>query len=269
MLIFVLVYVFIIGLAIGSFINCFVWRIYKEESLWDRSYCPKCGKKIHWYDNIPVFSFLFLKAKCRNCKKNISWQYPLVEAVTACLFVLVFYFDYSRLMPHMDLGNIFLFNDLNFFLTLIRDWFIVFVAVAIFIYDLRWFIIPDIIILPAIFLVSILNVLLGANPLYLVVLFLAGGSFFLIQFAVSKGKWIGGGDVRLGAFMGVCLARFDYLILSILLSYWVGALISIYLLLSSKRKWTSKLPLGVFLTTGIMLTIFFGDSILRWYFSLI
>src|SRR3989339_707881 len=81
---------FIFGLIIGSFINCLIWRLHEKEGLWNRSYCPKCKHKISWYDNVPVLSFIFLLGKCRNCKEKISYQYPLIELLTAILFAVAF-----------------------------------------------------------------------------------------------------------------------------------------------------------------------------------
>src|SRR3989339_1478799 len=82
--------IFILGLIIGSFLNCLVWRLHVGKTLGGRSQCTRCHKKIFWYDNIPVISFLVLKGRCRHCKKKISWQYPLVELATAILFTLAY-----------------------------------------------------------------------------------------------------------------------------------------------------------------------------------
>ncbi len=79
MIIFITSFVFLLGLIIGSFLNCLIWRLHKKESMLGRSYCPKCGQQIAWYDNIPILSFVFLGGKCRHCRKEISWQYPAVE----------------------------------------------------------------------------------------------------------------------------------------------------------------------------------------------
>jgi prepilin signal peptidase PulO-like enzyme (type II secretory pathway) len=127
-----------IGAVIGSFANCFLWRLHEKETLLNRSYCPKCRKQIAWYDNIPVLSFIALGGRCRQCKKKISWQYPLVEFSTACLFALSFYFVCREFAPGgFDYYSIYLISDHRFILTLARDWLIVFAVTVVFIYDWR------------------------------------------------------------------------------------------------------------------------------------
>ena len=132
MIYYLAINIFILGLIVGSFINCLTWRLYKEESIMGRSYCPKCRKQIAWHDNIPVLSFLFLRGKCRKCKKKISFQYPLVELVTGLLFFGVFLFNSDLLIL-----------DSKFIIQLFRNLFFVSVMVIIFIYDLKWYMILD------------------------------------------------------------------------------------------------------------------------------
>ena len=257
----VLFYIFIFGLIIGSFINCLLWRLHKKESILGRSYCPKCKNQIAWYDNIPVLSFLFLKGKCRKCKKKISWQYPLVELVTGILFGLVFYINFQS----------FNFSLLTFnfqLLTLVRDIFFVSIMVIIFIYDLKWYLILDKITLPAIFIIFVLNIFLGFNYLHLLLAGLIGGGFFLAQFIVSKGRWIGGGDIRLGLLMGVMFS-WPMILLALLLAYLIGSVISIFLVIFGKKKWKSEVPMGIFLTSASIITLFWGDQILAWYLNFI
>lgn len=257
-------FIFLIGLIIGSFLNCFLWRIHENEGLWNRSYCPKCRRQIEWYDNVPILSFIFLRGHCRHCHQSISIQYPLVELVMGLLFSLTFYLSWFGGFSEVGVS----FFDGNFFtLSLVKDWFIVFIAVAIFVYDWRWFLIPDIIILPAVVLVFLLNFYLGNDLLTMVWALLLGGGFFLSQFLLSHGKWIGGGDIRFGAFMGVALGRLDMLFLAIILSYWIGAVVGIFLLVKKKKTWGSQIPLGVFLSMGTLLALFFGKGMLSWYFS--
>ncbi len=249
----------------GSFLNCLIWRIHQGESTWDRSYCPKCKGKIAWYDNIPVLSFLLLRGRCRKCRKAISVQYPLVELAMGILFVLAFfhkvsepfYFDLSYPLESLPL------------LSLVRDWLIIFVCLAILVYDWRWYIIPDIIILPAVVIISIVNIAIGGEFLDILWPALIGGTFFAIQFFVSRGKWIGGGDVRFGVFMGVALADLNLLIVALLLAYWSGALAGVALMAYKKKKWTSRMPLGIFLSLGTVLALFLGKSMIDWYFGLL
>ena len=117
----------VIGLVIGSFLNCLIWRLYKDESLSGRSYCPHCRQTIAWYDNIPLLSFILLGGRCRRCQKTISWQYPLVELATAVLFVLTWQLDMTTQ---------------NFSLQLLRDWLLIVTLIIIFVYDFRWQLVP-------------------------------------------------------------------------------------------------------------------------------
>jgi len=263
MLYLFLSFVFLLGLIIGSFLNCLIWRLYKKEGMWNRSYCPLCRKQIAWYDNIPVFSFIILGGKCRHCRKKISWQYPIVELTVGLLFALAFYLN---LIHIDDFSQIFNFK---FLILNLRDWFLIAVMTVIFIYDLRWYLILDEVTLPALLLVSVANIFLGVGWFGLLVSAIIGGSFFLIQLLVSKGKWIGGGDIRLGLLMGAALGRFDLLIVALMLSYFSGSIVGVGLILLKGKKWNSQVPFGVFLSSATIVTIFGGQAILDWYLGLI
>ena len=124
---------FILGLAVGSFLNCVIYRLEKKKSfIRGRSYCPHCKKTLSWFELIPLMSFILQKAKCLKCKKKISWQYPLVELATGILFVLcIWYFSPNFLLSTFY----FLFSTF---------------LIIIFVYDLKHYIIPDKVIYPAI-----------------------------------------------------------------------------------------------------------------------
>lgn len=251
---------FIIGLAIGSFINCFVWRLHKKETMLGRSYCPKCGKAIAWYDNIPLLSFLFLKGRCRHCHQKISWQYLIVEVATGLLFVLAWYLQKDTL------GFVFLWEN---YLMLIRSWFLISVMIIIFIYDFKWYLILDVITLPAMAIIVVVNLMLGYNFLDLLLAGGIGGGFFLIQFLISRGKWIGGGDIRMGVLMGLSLGNIWHLIVALFLTYIIGSLVGIILILTNKKKWGSQIPLGIFLAVATIITLFWGVDLINWYKGLL
>jgi prepilin signal peptidase PulO-like enzyme (type II secretory pathway) len=265
-----LIFVFIFGLIIGSFLNCLVWRLHKHESLLGWSYCPKCEQQIAWYDNIPVLSFILLGGKCRQCGKPISWQYPVVELMTGLLFVLAFYinFKFSLLEAGQVILNFYSISNFKFQISnLIKDWFLISVMIVIFIYDLRWYLILDIVTLPACLVMLILNLILGFNLWNLLISGIIGGSFFLIQFLVSRGKWIGGGDIRLGLLMGLALG-WPGVVVAIIISYFIGSIVGIGLILAGKKEWGSEVPLGVFLAVGTVITLFWQPEILNWYWNL-
>ncbi|MDI3496552.1 MAG: leader peptidase (prepilin peptidase) / N-methyltransferase [Patescibacteria group bacterium] len=250
-----LAYAFMIGLIIGSFLNCFIWRLYKNESILGRSYCPHCRHKLAWFDNIPLFSFLFLKGKCRYCQKNISWQYPLVEFFTALLFTL-------SLAAMLKAG---IYTPL----LLIHSWLFIFSFILIFVYDLRWQVVPMVFIWPLIVIMFTLNVLLGFSPLILLLIGLAGALFFALQFLLTQGKGLGEGDIWLGFLMGVSLGRFDLLILALILAYFIGAIVGILLLVIYKKKLKTKIALGPFLASGAIIAFLYGNNLLNWYLHLL
>lgn len=265
MVLFVFIIIFIFGLVIGSFINCLIWRVHENETMLNRSYCPKCRHTIAWYDNLPVFSFLFLCGKCRHCAQKISWQYPLVELVTAMLFLLAFNAQYPIFNVQSIINYQYSMNDVVW---LFRHWFVICVMVIIFIYDLRWYLILDRISLPAVLVVVLLNVYLGFDLKNMAISGIIGGSFFLFQFIISRGKWIGGGDIRLGLLMGVILG-WPKILLAIMLAYLIGSVIGIALLAAKKKQWGSELPLGVFLTPTTLIAMFWGEKIINWYLDLV
>lgn len=249
--------IFLFGLFVGSFLNCIIYRLKKEKSfLKGRSMCPFCGHKLGFFDLIPVFSFLFLKGKCRYCQKKISWQYPLVELAVGFLFVLSFYFYFN---------SIFLF-----YLLIIISFLII-----IFVYDLRYFIIPDKVLFPAIIislayrLFEIVYLKLNWNILlYYLLAVIAASGFFLLIYCISKGKWIGFGDVKLGILLGL-IAGWPDIILLLFLSYLIGGIIGIGLICFKKKKLENEVPFGPFLILGTFLTIFFGDKLINWYLGLL
>ena len=260
----IIFFIFIFGLIIGSFLNCLIWRLHKNEGMLDRSYCPKCKKQIAWYDNIPVLSFILLGGKCRHCGKSISWQYPVVELITGILFAVAVIWNLEFGIWNIDLAQI---TNYQLLITIIRDWFLISVMIVIFIYDLRWYLILDKVALPACAIIFLFNFFLGISWQNMLISGIIGSSFFLIQFIISKGKWIGGGDIRLGLLMGLALG-WPYVILAIFLAYLIGSAVGVGLILAGKKQWGSKVPLGVFLSTAAIITLFFGDKILNWYFGL-
>jgi prepilin signal peptidase PulO-like enzyme (type II secretory pathway) len=273
MLYYFLALVFIFGLIIGSFLNCLIWRLYKGETILDRSYCPKCRKRIEWYDNIPLLSFILLKGKCRHCREKISWQYPIVEFITGFLFVVAFMKNYQLPITNYQLISNFQYSisgllTSNFLLLTFRDWFFISVMIMIFVYDLRWYIIPDIVSLPAVGVMFLLNLGFGMSWRNLAISGIICGSFFLVQFLISRGKWLGGGDIRLGFLMGVSLGWPNSL-LAIFIGYLIGSVVSLTMIAFKKKKWGDQVPLGIFLTTASVLVLFFGDWILDAYRNLV
>jgi len=260
---------FIFGLIIGSFLNCLVWRLHTKESMLERSKCPKCGKMIAWYDNIPLLSYIFLLGKCRHCKSHISFQYPAVELITGLLFAIALNFEFRPEYSGLNLNSLLILKpDYFLIVPLLRDYFLISVMIIVFIYDLRWYLILDIVTLPAIAVLVILNLFLGFTWQSLLLGALFGGGFFLFQFVVSRGKWIGGGDIRLGFLMGIALG-WPKIITALMLAYIGGSIISIGLLAFRKKNWNSQIPFGIFLSVATIATLFWGDFLIKWYLGII
>jgi len=239
--------IFIFGLVIGSFLNSIIYRLQSGESfLFKRSFCPYCKHKLGWQDLIPLLSFLILRGKCRYCKKPISWQYPLVELTTAILFLSFFIFHFSS------------------FIFIIACFLII-----IFVYDLKHYLIPDKIIYPAIaitFLYQLFRISdfkLLTNPLLSALL---ASLFFLTIVLVSHGKWMGAGDIKLVFFIGLFLG-FPNILVALFSAFFLGAIIGVGLIATSKKTLKSEVPFGPFLVVGTFGAMFWGQNIIHWYLN--
>jgi len=238
--VFLSIIIFVFGLIVGSFLNCLIYRLEKKESfLGGRSYCPSCWHSLNWLDLIPVLSFLLLKAKCRYCQKPISWQYPLVEIATGLFFLLILNFQFS------------IFN-------LIIACFLI----VIFVYDLKHFIIPDKVVFPAI-LVSGLYLFLRYDASYIYAAFGAALFFFLFVF-LSRGKWMGIGDIKLAFLMGLFLG-FPNILVALFLAFLIGAVVGIALITTKKKELKSEIPFGPFLVLGTFIALLWGERLVDWY----
>lgn len=240
----------ILGLAVGSFLNVVIYRLPRGLGFFKgRSFCPHCRHPLEASDLIPLLSFAVLRGRCRYCRKTISWQYPLVEVLTAIIFVVIY----------LKFGL-----SANFFVYLINSLFLL----LIFMIDLKNYLILDSITLPAIILAFLFNLLILKSSLWaMVIAGIIGGGFFLLQFLLSRGKWIGGGDIRLGFLMGMMLAGWEKLILALFFAYLVGAIFGIILMVSGKKSLKSKMPLGTFLSLATLVVLLWGDNILNWYWT--
>jgi len=259
--------VFIFGSTVGSFLNSITYRLQTGEGfLLKRSYCPSCKTVLNWQDLIPLLSFFSLSGKCRYCQGKISWQYPLVELSTGILFAFVFYsvFQQSNILTPQQF--------LNFIYLLITICFLI----IIFVSDLRYYIIPDKIIYPAILVVSIWQLVAWAflkqytNYQLLTTIYSALGAaaFFLSIVLISRGKWMGWGDPKLAFFMGLFLG-FPNILVALFFAFFLGAIIGVGLIIFRKKTLKSEVPFGPFLVLGTLLALFWGESIINWYTTLI
>ena len=243
-------FVFLIGACWGSFLNCLIYRWEQGEKLnRGRSFCPQCKHQLGFWDLVPIFSFVFLKQKCRYCRKKISWQYLAAEIATGLIFLLIFNFK----------------NWIELF----YYWFVVSCLIIIFIYDAKHYIIPDRAIYPAIGVVFLYQLFGNYGQLlsFLAAAGAAAGFFFIIWLA-SKGRAMGFGDVKLAFFMGLFLG-FPNVILALFTAFLTGAAVGVVLLLLGRKKMRSQVPFGPFLIGGVFAALFFGERIISWYLSLL
>ncbi len=247
-----------LGAAMGSFVGALVWRLRTgRDFVKDRSRCEHCEHVLGFFDLIPVFSWLLLKGRCRYCGVFIGFTPLILELGMACLFALSYLF--------WPLGFTDVAAQISFVFWLL---YLVLLA-ALFVYDLRWFLLPDKLVFVLIGLALIdagfrtslsgdnyfAHVLTGILPI-------AGLYGFL--YMVSKGKWVGFGDVKLGLFMGIVLGWKNALLVLVLANL-IGFMIIIPGLLSRKLGRTSKVPFGPFLIAAFVIAGLWGESLINWY----
>lgn len=251
-------FVFIYGLILGSFLNSWIWRTRENIKVISKetfSICIHCRRQLKWYEKIPVFSYLVLRGKCRTCRRLIPWHYTAVELSTALLFVLVSY---------LFLRDVH-FSEWHF----LRDIFFLTFLIIIFVYDARYKEVLLRVVWPGLIIGFIINYFILGYPVdSLLIGSAVGGSFFLFQYLISKGRWIGGGDVRLGFMMGIWLG-WPNILVALFISYILGALVSVGLLILKKKQWASEVPFGTFLAIGTFVTLYCGDNLISWYLGLI
>lgn len=260
MVLMIIAILVVAGLVLGSFVNALVWRTHEGLSVAQgRSMCPHCKHTLGVADLIPVLSWLMLGGKCRYCKKPISPQYPLVELATAGLFAASYIWWPSA------------FSDPQ--KTIFVLWLIILTGlVALAVYDLKWFLLPNRLMYPVsvVAVVQTLIAISSANQpsdalLNTVLGLIVGGGIFYVLFQISKGKWIGGGDVKLGALLGLIVATPGRAILFIFFGSLLGSLVSVPLMARGNLRRHSVIPFGPFLILGGIITVLFGADILHWY----
>lgn len=282
---------FIIGIILGSFTLSLASRSLSNKSFWGRSYCQYCNNKLRWYDLFPILSYLTLRGKCRYCHRKLSIEYLLVELIMGILVAGIFFRSDPYVIPVSTL------------LTLVFQSFFVTVLIAVAITDFRKTLIPDRIMIPAIYisLVSLVaftifkigylywflsqselgrlllpphneyftrHAILAGEPLILGLVSAFGlAGFFLLLIFATKGKGMGGGDVKLGAFIGLGLG-FPNALLAAVLAFVIGAVYALVAIILGKKHFGENIPFGPFLVLGSLIALFWGNQIIDWYLRL-
>ncbi len=263
-MIFILTIIFFtLGLIIGSFLNVVIYRMNTARSLGGRSACMSCQGVLAWFELIPVFSFLGLQGRCRNCKTKISIQYPLVELASGLVFAIMFY----------KLQGMF-FASIPTFILFYTYYAAMFsILIVIVVYDLKHKIIPDILSFMfgalaffSLFIFTANGVILHVpNMLQLLSGFLIALPFFLL-WVFSGGRWMGLGDAKLalglGWFLGLSIA-----LSGIVIAFWVGSIIGIGLMFLKKGYgMKSEIPFAPYLAFGAFIAFVFQFNLFQIYF---
>ncbi|MCK5204969.1 MAG: prepilin peptidase [Desulfobacterales bacterium] len=249
------IWVFILGLCIGSFLNVCIYRLPESKSIvHPRSMCPECGTLIRFYDNLPILSYLLLRGKCRHCQAPISFRYPIVELLSGLLAVGVF---------------------LKYGISLEAAIYYAFIATLLVItfIDIDHQIIPDVITLPGIpicfvasfalphitYIESIMGILIG------------GGSLFMVAWLyhlLTKKEGMGGGDIKLLGMMGAIIG-WKGVLFTIFVASAVGTVSGMLIMLKTRKTMKLAVPFGPFLAIGSIAYIFFGPQLMAWYVNLL
>jgi len=231
----------IFGLIWGSFLNVVILRARNKETLLGRSHCVFCKKILRWFETIPVFSFLLQGGRCRGCGEKISKQYALVEITSALIFMAgaLRFYDWREFIFFLVSANALL---------------------IIFVYDLKFLEIPDGFVFAPLALLLVLGWPLGSQ-FYLSAFFgvLLTAGFFGGQYAISRGRWIGAGDITFGLLLGVMLG-WPEILAALFLAYVGGAVISLFLVAFKIKNLKSQMPFAVFLAPAALAVLLWGNQ---------
>ena len=238
--------IFLYGIVIGSFLNVCIYRIPQKESIMPRSHCMNCGGTLHWYDMFPVFSYIILRGRCRNCGAKISKQYPLIEALDGILYVIIF-----------------MANGIN--ISSVLYCLMTSVLIVLTMIDERTFEIP----LCLNVALAVIGVLMCMTDSENIVSHLIGAvSVSLVLFVLwflSSGRAIGGGDVKLMAAAGLILG-WKLTVTAFILACVLGSVLHLIRMKISRAE--HMLAMGPYLSMGIFIAALWGDKMIDWYLSL-
>lgn len=240
--------VFVYGIVIGSFVNVCICRLPNKENIVKvRSHCTQCGYQLKWYDLVPLFSYLVLGGRCRKCRQKISVQYPLVEALNGICYIIIF-----------GVNGISLESVIFCLLTS--------ALITLSVIDFRTYEIPLGI---NIFILTLGLIRVGMdyhNWLNYVIGFIAVSAFLYLIIAVTKGKGIGGGDMKLMAVCGLILG-WKLIIFAFFAGCIIGSVVHVARMKVSKTG--HVLALGPYLSIGVFLALLWGEPIIQWYLRIL
>lgn len=248
---------FLFGLAIGSFLNVVIYRLRRGESaMKGRSHCDHCRVKISWFDNIPLLSFMLLHGKCRHCSRKIPMEYPLTELIVGLEFMWIYW---------LLTVNFKFFGSWEGFysLALLVYWLILFSgSLAIAIYDWKYYLIADEVLWPLIG-VALLRLIFSYQWQVLPVA-LGSAAFMGLIWLITKGKGLGGGDIKLGLFLGLVLG-WPKILVAYFIAFLTGSIVGVILILVKRKRFKDKIAFGPFLLLGMLTAKLWGETIWQWY----
>lgn len=255
----------VLGLVCGAFVNTFLLRTPDGLRFTaGRRACVTCARPLHAKDHFPLVSYLVLQAKCRACKSVIPWQYPALELAMGLLFM-----GFAWQILSGDVGvPVFAREAGDAIALFIRNGLLAMLLLPIFMFDWRASIIPDRLSVPAMIVALCMNVVMGADSTTMLFGGVALGAFFALQYLVSRGTWVGGGDIRLAMVMGFLLGP-ELGTFGLLLAYIIGSGAGLYLIFVRRRDIRSHVPFGTFMVIGTYIALFFGARAIDWYLGLL
>ncbi len=249
-----MVFWFLVGLAVGSFLNVVSDRLPTDRSLWGRSACDHCKKTLRWFELVPVISWAVQLGRCRRCRKGISIQYPVVELTTGIGFAVLAAVSFPSLAQF--LAALVIFSSL----------------LVIVISDVKFFLIPDLMVLTgslAVLAFLLCSSTLSPSGLFLhFVTGLFSSLFFFILWRVTAGRGMGMGDVKLAFLLGFLLG-YPGAVVAFYLAFLTGALSGVILILGKRLHLKSRMPFGPFMIAGALIALLWGEEILVWWRTIV
>jgi len=248
----IVVFMLAMGLAVGSFLNVCIYRLPRHESvMFPGSHCTVCDRSLDWFENLPLASWLVLRGRCRTCRTRIPVQYPLVEAMTAAVFVSAYViYGWTPLLAARLLFAC--------------------AMIVLFVIDLQHRILPNVITLPGIVIGFLFSFFLPPGWRSSLIGVLAGGG---VLFAIAEAYYrlrgyegLGMGDVKMLAMIGAFLG-WPLMIVTLVLSSFSGSIVGVGLLVSRRGDMKAALPFGTFLAVGALVAAVAGDAFLDWYLA--
>lgn len=247
-------FLFILGSSVGSFLASWAEKGSWLQTMRHQAVCRNCTLPLKSHHLLPVAGWLGLKGKCGHCKVCLPISYLLFEAGMGIVFVLLW-------QQHFGFGLEVLEATRFAWSLFFRDVFLLMVFALLFAYDLFHMELPDWITLPSIVVVAVWNLLLGMSVQDVLLGAVTLGGFFALQFVISRGRWVGGGDIRMGVLLGVALGP-GFGGLAVGLSYILGSLVAVGMVLSGVANRKTALPFGTFLAVGGYVVLLWGEDIL-------